>query len=203
MRGDIETIIGASERARDLVKQILTFSRKQDLARRELDLAVVTREAPRMLRASLPATIQVVEQISEVPPVFGDPGGLHQVVVNLVSNAAQAIGGGVGRITVGILGTSEPLSSPHRDRAGPAVCLSVADTGCGIDEAILDRIFEPFFTTKDVGDGTGLGLSVVHGIVTGHGGNITVESGLGQGTRFNNYLPAAVKRPVGHQEQVA
>jgi PAS domain S-box-containing protein len=103
VRPDIETIIRASERARDLVKQILAFSRKQDLVRQEFDLAVITREALRMLRASLPATIQIVEQISKVPPLFGDPGELHQVGVNLVTNAAQAIG-----------------ASDHRPQFGPA-----------------------------------------------------------------------------------
>jgi len=155
LRGDIEAIIHASERARDLVKQILAFSRKEDLVRQEVDLVRVTRDALQMLRASLPATIQIVDQILEVPKVFGDAGELHQVIVNLVTNAAQAIGGGVGKITVGLWGTAQRQSSP--DEAGPAVCLSIADTGCGMDEATVERIFEPFFTTKSVGDGTGTG----------------------------------------------
>jgi PAS domain S-box-containing protein len=190
-RGDIETIIRASERARDLVKQILAFSRKQDFAKEAVDFARVTRDALQMLRASVPATIQIVDQILEVPPVFGDAGELHQVIVNLVTNAAQAIGGGVGRITLRLWGTTQQ-SSPHRE-AGPVVCVSIADTGCGMEDAMLDRIFEPFFTTKGVGEGTGLGLSVVHGIVTRHGGTITVRSKPGEGSEFTLLLPASAQ----------
>jgi signal transduction histidine kinase len=174
---------------RDLVKQILAFSRKQALEKQQVDVALMSREALRMLRASLPASIQIVEQISEVPPVFGNAGELHQVVVNLVTNAAQAIGGGVGNITVRLSGTARRQSSPL-DEAGPEVCLSIADTGCGMDEATVERVFEPFFTTKAVGDGTGLGLSVVHGIVTRHGGRIAVRSSTGEGSEFTLWLPA-------------
>ena len=180
VRGDIETIVRASERARDLVKQILAFSRKQDLVKQHVDLAPVTREALQMLRATLPASIDIVEHIGEVPPVFADAGELHQVVVNLVTNAAQAIGGEVGRITVSVWSASERQSA----------CLSIADTGCGMDRATLDRVFEPFFTTKGVGSGTGLGLSVVHGIITSHSGTITVRSKPGEGSEFILSLPA-------------
>ena len=190
VRTDIETIIRASERARDLVKQILAFSRKQELLKQEVDLALVTREALCMLRASLPATIKIVEEISEVSPLFGDAGELHQVVVNLVTNAAQAIGGHVGRIKVSVWEDCKTQPSPHTGEAGPAVCLSIADTGCGMDQATIERVFEPFFTTKRVGDGTGLGLSVVHGIVTGHGGKIAVRSIPGEGSEFTLSLPA-------------
>jgi signal transduction histidine kinase len=189
VRPDIETIVRASERARDLVKQILAFSRKQALEKLQVDVALMSREALRMLRASLPASIQIVEQISEVPPVYGNAGELHQVVVNLVTNAAQAIGGGVGNIMVRLSGTAQRQSSPL-DEAGPEVCLSIADTGCGMDEATVERVFEPFFTTKAVGDGTGLGLSVVHGIVTRHGGRIAVRSSPGEGSEFTLWLPA-------------
>lgn len=190
MRGDIKTIIRASERARDLVKQILAFSRKQDLGKQQVDLARVAREGLQMLRASLPATIQIVEQISEVPPLFGDAGELHQVVVNLVTNAAQAIGSGVGKITVSLWETSEEEPATHAAADGSVVCLSIADTGCGMDAATVDRVFEPFFTTKGVGEGTGLGLSVVHGIVTGHDGKIAVRSTPGTGSEFTLSLPA-------------
>jgi len=190
VRADIETIIRASERARDLVKQILAFSRKRDVLKQEVDLGLVTREALQMLRASLPASIHIIEQIGEVPPVFGDEGELHQVVINLMTNAAQAIGVTAGRITVSIWSAAEPPISPHMRDVGPVVCLSIADTGCGMDEATLNRVFEPFFTTKEVGDGTGLGLSVVHGIVNGHGGRITVRSSLGEGSEFTLSLRA-------------
>jgi PAS domain S-box-containing protein len=187
MRRDLETVVRASERARDLVKQVLAFSRKQDFVREEVDLAALTREALNMLRASLPATIRIDEQVAAVPPVFGDAGELHQAIVNLVTNAGQAIGGGPGKITVRVW---PPPSAAQAASVEPAVCLSVADTGCGIEEATLGRIFEPFFTTKGVGEGTGLGLSVVHGIVARHGGHIEIRSRPGEGSEFLITLPA-------------
>jgi PAS domain S-box-containing protein len=196
VRGDIDIIIRASERARDLVKQILAFSRKQDLVKREVDLTRVTHEALQMLRASLPATIEIVEQISEVPPLLGDAGELHQVIVNLVTNAAQAIGSDVGKITVRLWTDREADASPEVQEKRRLVRLSVADTGCGMDRATADRVFEPFFTTKDVGQGTGLGLSVVHGIATGHGGTITVRSTPGAGSEFTVSLPALARSEV-------
>jgi signal transduction histidine kinase len=203
VRGDIEVIIRASEHARDVVKQILAFSRKQDLVKREVDLVAVTREALRMLRAGLPATIQIIEQIAPAPPLFGDASELHQVIVNLVTNAAQAIGGGVGRIIVRIWAASEPPNSVEAVQGRPAVYLSVADTGCGIDRVTVDRIFEPFFTTKEVGEGSGLGLSVVHGIVTGHGGAIVVHSQPGEGTQFILSFPAIDRRSQERQIETA
>jgi PAS domain S-box-containing protein len=195
VRSDIEIIISASEHARDLVKQILAFSRKQPLAKREVDLAQVIREALRMLRASLPATIQILEQLSQVPPLFGDATELHQIVVNLVTNAAQAIGGEVGRITISIWSADEPPGSPKLSAAGSVIYLSVGDTGCGMDRTTVDRIFEPFFTTREVGGGTGLGLSVVHGIVTDHGGSIVVHSQPGEGTKFILSFPGFTRLP--------
>jgi PAS domain S-box-containing protein len=202
VHGDIETIACASERARDLVKKILAFSRKQDLVKQAIDLARVTRDALQMLRASVPATIQIVDQIVEVPLLFGDAGELHQVIVNLVTNAAQAIGGSVGKITVSLWGAAR--RQPSQEEAGPAVCLSIADTGCGMDEATIERIFEPFFTTKGVGDGTGLGLSMVHGIVTHHGGTIPVRSKPGEGSEFTLWLPnLALPHTTGQIDPVA
>jgi signal transduction histidine kinase len=178
LRDDIAVIIGASERARDLVKQILAYGRKEeDLIRREIDLAAVASEALRMLRASLPATIRIAEDIEAVPTVLGDAGKFHQIIVNLVTNASQAIGSDAGTITVSV------------GMDAGSVRLSVADTGSGMDSATTDRVFEPFFTTKGVGEGTGLGLSVVHGIVTSYGGRIDVRSQPGEGTLFSVLLP--------------
>jgi len=203
VRGDIETIVRASERARDLVKQILAFSRKQDLVKQLVDLTQVTREALQMLRATLPASIDIVEHIGEVPPVFADAGELHQVVVNLITNAAQAIGGEVGRITVTVWSTSERQSAPETRAVGVVVFLSIADTGCGMDRATLDRVFEPFFTTKGVGSGTGLGLSVVHGIIISHSGTIAVRSKPGEGSEFTLSLPALDQDQVTAQIETA
>jgi two-component system, cell cycle sensor histidine kinase and response regulator CckA len=152
-------------------------------------MAELIRQSLRMLRSTLPTTVRIVEDIAPVPLVMAEGDALHQVLINLANNAMQAIGGAVGTITIGLAvdgsadgGTSRP--------DGDWVRLWVSDTGCGMDAKIIDRVFEPFFTTKRVGEGTGLGLSVVHGIVSNHGGRITVDSELGKGTTFTIYLPA-------------
>jgi signal transduction histidine kinase len=194
-RGNLDMILQASERARDLVGRILAFSRKEVVTRREVDVAELTRSALKLLRASLPSTIKLEGRIATVPPVLGDAGQLLQIVINLVTNAGQAIAGGLGTITVEIAPAPlevDPLS-------GNAVRLSVSDTGCGMDQATAARLFEPFFTTKPVGEGTGLGLSMVHGIIHQHGGRIAVESRVGAGTRFDVYLPALAAAPVDKQ----
>ena len=185
VRKDMSTIVAASERARGLVRQILAFSRKQELDKREIDLRAVLGEALAMLRASLPATLRLVERLDAVPPIFGDAGQLEQVLVNLVTNAGHAIGERPGTVTVA-LGSAAATT----DAARPMLRLCVADTGCGIDPAHLDRIFEPFFTTKPVNEGTGLGLAVVHGIVAAHDGTIEVHSQPGKGSEFVILLPA-------------
>ncbi|HTT79374.1 MAG TPA: PAS domain-containing protein [Stellaceae bacterium] len=190
---DIATIVSASERARDLVKQILAFSRKQDIQKRRIDPADVLREALHMLRATLPPNIAFIERIEPVPPIFADAGQLQQVVVNLVTNAAQAIGTARASISVDL--SAEATADVAGRRSG-VVRLRIADTGCGMAKAVLDRIFEPFFTTKPVGEGTGLGLSVVHGIVAGHGGAIDAESQPGKGTAFTIRLPIAEAAPA-------
>jgi PAS domain S-box-containing protein len=190
VRGDIETIIAGSREARDLVKQILVFSRKQTPAKREVDLVTVISEALGMLRVSLPATIEIIEQLTQVPPLFGDPTQLHQVVVNLVTNAAQTIGDKVGQIRISVRSPIEQTASPQTSGGERLIYMSIADTGCGMDAATIDRIFEPFFTTREVGEGTGLGLSVVHGIVAGHSRTINVHSQPREGTEITLSLPA-------------
>jgi signal transduction histidine kinase len=179
-RRNLDVVLQASARARDLVKQILAFARKQEHRRETIDLAAVIRETLVMLRASMPSTLRIEEAVMPTPVLAGDPGQMQQVIVNLVANAADAINGEHGTITVGL----------RPDPDGVTLRLSVADTGCGMDEATLARVFEPFFTTKGVGKGTGLGLSVVHGIVKDHGGHIEVDSAPGRGTRFHVVLPA-------------
>jgi signal transduction histidine kinase len=178
-RANLETVVKAARRARDLVQQIVAFSRREEQRRESVDLAAIAGDALRLLRASIPSSIRLEEAIAPVPAVDGDPGQLHQIVVNLVTNAAQAIGEAHG--TIGLrLGL---------DKDGDHTRLSVSDTGCGMVEETRARIFEPFFTTRGVGQGTGLGLSVVHGIVASHGGRIEVESAPGKGSRFDVVLP--------------
>jgi PAS domain S-box-containing protein len=180
-RRNLAMVLAGAERSRDLVKQILAFSRQGDDERRRdsLDLAAVVRDALGLMRATVPTSIRLVDQIAPAPPVLGDASQLHQVVVNLVTNAVHAIGEAHGTITVGL----------RVDADSAAVRVFVADTGCGMDEAMKARIFEPFFTTKEVGKGAGLGLAVAHGIIKDHGGRIEVESAPGKGARFDLVLP--------------
>ena len=182
VRRNLETIHEASERARDLVKRVVAFTRKDESEKRETDLAETVTEALKLLRATIPSSISFEETIERVPPIPADASQIHQVVTNLVTNAYQAVGDDVGTITVS-LGVVPGAGSRSEIR------LSVSDTGAGMDEATQQRIFEPFFTTKPVGQGTGLGLSIVHGIVSGHGGRIEIKSTPRKGTRFDLFLP--------------
>jgi PAS domain S-box-containing protein len=195
-REDLKTVVQASRHGRDLVQRILAFSRHQEVVKSEVNLAATTRQALQMLRPTVPATILINEEIEEVPFIFADASQLQQVVVNLITNAQQAIGDDLGTITIGV---SPASRRSHRLSGGDFVRLRVADTGCGMDAETKDRVFEPFFTTKVVGEGTGLGLSVVHGIIADHGGQIEVSSGVGKGTEFIIFLPVAeaAAPPIG------
>jgi PAS domain S-box-containing protein len=179
-RCNLDTVVTSAERSRDLVKQVLAFSHKEAQERQyeHVDLRAVLEEALRLMRATLPASICITEEIAPVPAINGAANQLHQVIVNLMTNAAQAIGQEQGKITVKL-----------QPEADGALCLSIADSGCGMEEATRARIFEPFFTTKQVGEGTGLGLSVVHSIIKDHGGRISVESAPSRGARFDIVLP--------------
>jgi two-component system cell cycle sensor histidine kinase/response regulator CckA len=177
----------SGERARDLVRQILTFARKTEPERGLVDAADFTASALKLLRSSIPTTINISSRLDPVPPIWADESQLYQILLNLVTNAAHAIGDRMGVISVEVTAVTDgPLG-----RGKAALRLSVIDSGSGMDDATRERIFEPFFTTKPVNEGTGLGLSVVHGIVAAHGGVITVDSKLGDGTRFDVYFLAA------------
>jgi PAS domain S-box-containing protein len=196
VRGYLTEARQASMRARELVEQILTFSRQQETPERmPVDMALLVAEARRFLRATLPSTIQIQSEINEqCPRVLADSTQLHQVLLNLGSNGAQAMGdqGGVLKFTLSAVILDAPQAAALGGlSAGKYVCLCVSDVGHGIDETTLKRIFDPFFTTKKPGQGTGLGLSVVHGIVRSHQGGIEVDSKVGVGTTFRIYLPEA------------
>jgi len=187
----------ASNRAKELVRQILTFSRQQQHERLRQHLQMIIREALGLLRASLPSTIEIKQDLSpEAPPVLADASQIHQVVMNLCTNAAHAMGDRGGRLTVRltaqVLDAAACLALPGL-RPGSYARLTVADTGHGMDAAVLARIFEPFFTTKGPGEGTGLGLPMVHGIVKDHDGGIFVQSLPGVGTTFELYFPEATE----------
>ncbi|MCE9577771.1 MAG: PAS domain S-box protein [Deltaproteobacteria bacterium] len=208
-------IASAAARASELVRQILTFSRQQSSARTATHLRGLIEDAARMLRALLPAAIRIALELDAGSPmVLIDPIQIHGVIVNLGTNAWHAIERGTGTITIRLdtVQASAGGGTPAGLAPGKYARLQVQDDGKGMDAATLERIFEPFFTTKGVGHGTGLGLAMAHGVVTDHGGAITVASAVGRGTTFAIYLPelpaarrsgdapaaAAIPRGAGH-----
>lgn len=188
----IRQIIMASERARDLVSQILTFSRKTDVELKPLLPKYVVKEALTLLRASIPATIEIQPKINSDSIILAEPTQIHQIVMNLFTNSVHAIGSGAGTIKLELedFWVDEEFTKTHPNiNQGKHIVLRVSDTGCGIGPEIIDHIYEPFFTRKSPGEGTGLGLSVVHGIVNDLGGIITAYSEIGKGTTFNIFVP--------------
>ncbi len=190
---DIDEVITAGNRAADLVKQILTFSRKEQKKQQPLQISLMVKEAVKMMRSSLPATIEMETSIDQrVGMVMADPTSIHQLVVNLCTNASHAIGNDMGKMKVALhsieLG-EEQLADKPVINAGSFVVLTVKDSGEGMDEKTKAQIFEPYFTTKEPGKGTGLGLAVIHGIVEQCNGFIEVESSPGQGSEFLVFLP--------------
>jgi PAS domain S-box-containing protein len=188
---NIET---AAQRAKALVQRILTFSRKAESGAAPLELTGIVQEAADLLRATLPATIEMVLDLEPAHScVIADPSEIHQMVVNLCTNAAQALPGLKGSIKISLRETrvGQELAARYPGlEPGLYKVLCVEDSGSGIPEEIRERIFEPFFTTREVGQGTGIGLSVIHGIVTRLGGIISVDSPQGRGAAFTVYLPA-------------
>jgi PAS domain S-box-containing protein len=180
------------ERARDLIRQMLTFSRGQRGEPRPLALGAAVREAARLLRASFPSTVEMETELADrLPAVLIDPVQLEQVLLNLCINARDAIhANGTIRLSSGLLrGYRGVCTSCRQAVHGDFVALTVADDGPGIDSDVLDRMFEPFFSTKEIGKGSGMGLATVHGIVHEHHGHIVVETGPGRGASFGILLP--------------
>ena len=196
VRTYLDSVLKAASRAADLVRQIQTFSRQETQLRKETQLKPVVEESLKMLRAIIPSTIEFDMAVdAETPTVLANANQVHQVLMNLGINAWHAMRDRPGRIQVTL--EKFPVDAAYaatkpRLRVGNYVRLSVGDTGCGMDAATLQRIFEPFFTTKPLGEGTGLGLSVVHGIMDSHDGAITVQSQPGEGTIFRLHFPVHV-----------
>ncbi len=186
-------ILKAGNRAKELVRQILIFSRQTDQERAPVHLHLIAKELLALLRASTPANIEVREFIdANAGAVLADPGQIHQVFLNLCTNAQHAmrVTGGVLELHVASARMEQALHTPHGDlEPGDYVEITVSDTGHGMDAHTMERIFEPFFTTKGVGGGTGMGLAIIHGIVTSLKGAITVQSEVDKGTVFHVYLP--------------
>jgi signal transduction histidine kinase len=194
VRAHMEGLRAASQRARDLVQQILTFSRQKGDERTETAVPPILDEALRFLRSTLPASIELRSHVDPgLPQVMGAPVQIHQVIMNLCVNAAQAMDGS-GTLSVRLTSVEASASLllrvPDLTEGRRYVQLTVQDSGKGMDAATMSHIFEPFFTTKPSGEGSGLGLAVVHGVVKAHDGAIAVESAPGAGTTFNVYLPA-------------
>ncbi|HUC86331.1 MAG TPA: PAS domain S-box protein [Candidatus Acidoferrales bacterium] len=214
---DVGEIVKATQRARDLVQQILTFSRQREQKLEIIQLGTVIKEAIKFLRASLPAQIRIDLMLApDMPPVLADPTQIYQVIINLATNALHAMEGRAGQLAVS-LSPFQPDDSFIQSHPGTQrqtyAHLTVADTGSGMDAKTLERIFEPFFTTKPVGKGTGLGLAMVHGIVQAHNGLMTVYSEVGRGTTFHLYFPGRTMEntvpleqestaPAGHGERI-
>jgi PAS domain S-box-containing protein len=192
-------ILKSTTRARDLVKQILTFSRKSHEERKPIQLSTIVKEAAKLIRSTIPTTIEIRQNIDEKTGlVNADSTQMHQIVMNLCTNSAHAMEGteGVLEIVLSPIDITQESMIKYQDISpGPFVKLLISDTGTGINPRIIYRIFEPFFTTKEKGEGTGLGLSVVHGIIKDHGGDISLESQLGKGTTFTILLPRIIAEP--------
>jgi len=190
---NLQEVLAATRRAKDLVRQILTFSRRRELEQKPIALQPIVREAMRLLRASLPATIEIRQQIDpDCGTVLADPTQMHQVLMNLCANAGYAMRerGGLLEVCLDVVDGDAEFAIRYPGLAiGPHARLTVRDTGPGMPPSVRERIFDPFFTTKGPGEGTGLGLAVVHGIITSHRGVITVDSAPGLGTRFEVFLP--------------
>jgi PAS domain S-box-containing protein len=189
----IEQVLKAGNRAKELVKHILSFSRKEAMARSPVQIHLLVKEALKLLRASIPTTVEIKQNIdSQCGNILADPTQIHQVLMNLCTNAAQAMDENGGVLEVGLISHqlgADDLMGEQNLKPGHYVRLSVTDSGIGVDQKYLDRIFDPYFTTKEVGKGSGMGLAVVIGIVKSHDGMITVDSKPGKGTTFHIYFP--------------
>jgi PAS domain S-box-containing protein len=198
-REALPVVLHAVQRGKELVKQIITFSRHREQDRRPMKVRPIVKETLKFLRASVPASVEIREDIGSEPDlVLADPSHIHQILMNLCNNSAQAMRekGGLLEVRVRGVDVDAAMVAAHPDlRPGPHLRLTVSDSGCGMTRDVMERIFDPFFTTKKPGEGTGLGLSVVHGIVRGYGGAITVYSRPGRGSTFNVYLPRVAGKP--------
>ena len=197
VKKNLQHVLKAALRAKDMVQQILAFSRKADIEKKPIKVQKVVNDALKMLRTSIPSTIEIHQNInSDCSPVLADATQIHQVVMNLATNAYQAMREKGGVLELALkeekigFDDSDPDLGP-----GTYLKLTVSDTGHGMDEVVMEKIFDPYFTTKSPGEGTGIGLAVALGIVKSHGGSIKVYSKIGEGTAFHIYLPLIETRP--------
>ena len=197
LKANLDEVVKAANRAKDLINRILTFSRQSKQQLKPLQLSVVIKEVLNLLRASLPSTIEIHHDIKSDATAMADPTQIHQVLMNLCSNAGHAMRKKGGLLEVNLKNVefdSDFINRHPGIQPGPYLQLTVTDTGHGMPPELLERIFDPFFSTKKTGEGTGLGLSMVHGIVKSHGGAIYAYSEPGVGSSFKIYLPAIERR---------
>ncbi|NOR10591.1 MAG: PAS domain S-box protein [Desulfovibrionaceae bacterium] len=200
---DLNQISTAGKRAAKLVEQILAFSRQTDHQSKPLYPHLIIKESMKMLRSSLPTTVSLQEEIdSQCGAIMADSTNIHQIVMNLCTNALHALENEKGRISIKLCREEVQAADINESDVSPGefIVLSVTDSGVGIDKAILDQIFDPYFTTKEKGKGTGLGLAVIYGIVKDYKGFIRVESILNEGTTFHVYFPALKNNKASHAE---
>ncbi|OGD19904.1 MAG: hypothetical protein A2W03_08495 [Candidatus Aminicenantes bacterium RBG_16_63_16] len=205
-RLELELALKAAERGRDLVRQIITFSRQKEKERQPTQIAPVVKEALKFLRSTLPASIEIREHIGpETGFIMADPSQIHQIVMNLCNNSAYAMRerGGVLEVRLVEVQVDEEMVLRHPEiKPGPFLRLTVTDTGTGMTPEVVERVFDPFFTTKKPGEGSGMGLAVVHGIIRDYEGAVTVYSEVGQGTTFNIFFPRVPSEEIETQETV-
>ena len=196
---NLQQVLLAGNRARDLVRQILTFSRQTELEFKPVQVSLIVAEALKLMRASLPSTIIIQQRLKSRSAVMADPTQLHQVIINLCTNAAHSMRERGGDLSVSLedVDPDNVFFSEHPELApGSYQELTVRDSGVGMEPDVMARIFDPFFTTKQRGEGTGMGLSVVLGIVQSHKGAVTVDSAVGMGTTFHVFFPIAKRVAV-------
>ncbi len=197
LEDSLQEVYTAGKRGRDLVKQILAFARQTNEERKPLRVDTITKEVLKLIRSTIPTTIEIKASIESNSLIMGNSSQIHQMLMNLCTNAAQAMAAAGGILEVGLKDVEldgQSALPPLKLKAGNYIKITVADTGHGIPPDILGSIFEPYFTTKSVGDGTGMGLALAHGIVESYGGEITVESELGKVTIFSIFLPTTKRR---------
>lgn len=199
----LEMIYNSGNRAAQLVSQILTFARKSEKKIEPVRPDLILREVLKFIRSSIPAIIEIRQSINSSSYIMGNSAQLHQIFMNLFTNSVHAMKaeGGVLEIRMTDVDISEDQLNIEINRAGNFLMIEISDTGTGIPPELIDSIFEPYFTTKNTGEGTGLGLAVVHGIVEGYGGSINVESKLGSGSKFIIHLPLTDERGIVKDDQ--
>ncbi|MCA9497963.1 MAG: response regulator [Nitrospira sp.] len=196
---NLQEVLTAGHRAKHLVLQILTFSRQAGQGKKPTPLHMVVREALKLLRSTIPTTIEIRQSLKTESTILADPTQMHQIIINLCTNAEFAMreSGGILNVALEDVNVTEELTGAISGlHIGPHVRLTVEDTGLGMTPEVLERLFDPFFTTKPIGEGSGMGMAVVHGIITSHKGAIVVDSIVNKGTKIDVYLPTVPTQVV-------